>query len=113
MSNDENEPWNIFTNKSQLKQITEWKKLFKQDVNDKDIEDVIGKVIRAEGTITENGKIRPFGFEGLIVGFQKEAAYSLDKSDHAVRYMFHTDEGLGFRILNDMKWSILDLQTTD
>ena len=84
------------------------KQVYKQDVKEDDLIDLVGKCIDASGTVDNgDGTRRPYSFSGVVVGYSKEVVYH-ENNNVAFKYMIITDEGRATAILNDMTWGVTD-----
>jgi hypothetical protein len=79
---------------------------FKQDVSEEDLKELVGKLVRAEGTITQGEEVKPFGFEGILIGYSKEVVFDSSMNPF-YKFGFLTDEGMGFAIVKDMTWEVI------
>ncbi len=83
---------------------------YKQDITEEELKALIGREIRAEGTYINksDGTLRQFGFEALIVGYDKEVI--VDDKGEAYRYKLLTDEGMAHSIIKNLTWEMIDTE---
>jgi hypothetical protein len=105
VSEDDANVFSLYT--EQAKTIAVWKRDYRQDVTDLEIVELVGHVVEARAVVRQGNTEKPFGFEGLVVGYGKECTFMPDKSDFAVRYSIHTDDGMGYKVVAGMTWEIL------